>query len=532
MASASLDDLFYLCRGFRALSVVEHIGLRLREGLVLRSEATRSTHILQRLNYMNEELRQSLTSIGQEGVLRFFDQLNPSEQQQLEQQLADVDLELIVRLTNETEEICQWAELARRAAPPPAFRLNDSHAPFTFAQARQRGEAALRAGEVGVILVAGGQGTRLGFEHPKGMFPIGPVSRNSIFQILIERVVASSQRYGKPIPLFIMTSPATHDESVAFLNEQRFFGMDPRDVMVFCQGTMPAVDDRTGQLLLAAKSSLALSPDGHGGMLKALEKNGCLQKARERGIRQFSYGQIDNPLVQICHPELIGYHLLAESEMTSQVVEKTDPLDRVGNVVVVDGRMQIIEYSDLPDDVANRRDEDGSLSVWAGSIAVHVFDVNFLERASQQANVLPFHRAHKKVAYVNDQGDTIKPDQPNATKFERFIFDLLPEARNAIVVEGRRADVFAPLKNAEGAATDTATATREAMVRLHTHWLAESGVNVARGTPVEISPLWALDAGQVAQRCTPGQRITKPTYFRLRLFQDREGEATTEPDGS
>ena len=151
-----------------------------------------------------------------------------------------------------------------------------------------------------------------------------------------------------------MTSPATHRETVEFLAEQHFFGMEEEDVMVFCQGTMPAVDDQTGQMLLAAKDSLALSPDGHGGMLKALQKSGCLQKARDRGIRQFSYGQIDNPLVQICDPELIGYHLLAESEMTSQVVEKTDPFDRVGNVVVVDGRMQIIEYSDLPDDVANR----------------------------------------------------------------------------------------------------------------------------------------------------------------------------------
>jgi UDP-N-acetylglucosamine/UDP-N-acetylgalactosamine diphosphorylase len=372
----------------------------------------------------------------------------------------------------------------------------------------------MRAGQVGVILVAGGQGTRLGFEHPKGMFPIGPISGNTIFQILVERVLASSRRYGSPIPLFIMTSPATHDETVEFLNEYRFFGMEPDDVTIFCQGTMPAVDATTGQLLLADKASLALSPDGHGGMLRALEKNGCLQQARERGIRQFSYGQIDNPLVQICHPELIGYHLLAESEMTTQVVEKSEPLDRVGNVVSVDGQMQIIEYSDLPDDVAHSRNEDGSLRVWAGSIAVHVFEVSFLERAASQASVLPFHRAHKKVAFVDQDGNRIEPDKPNAIKFERFIFDLLPAARNAIVVEGRRQDVFAPLKNAEGAAADTATATREAMIRLHTKWLTAAEVRVADGVAVEISPLWALDAGQVAEKCAAGQQVTEPTYFR------------------
>ena len=463
---------------------------------------------------MNDVLRQSLRAIEQERVLRFYDQLSPAGQQQLEHQLADVDLDLIARLTSEQEGACQWAELARRAEPPPAFRLNDSRARFSVEEARQRGEDAMRRGEVGAILVAGGQGTRLGFDHPKGMFPIGPVSEVSIFQILIERVLASSQRDGQPIPLFVMTSPATHEETVEFLAQHHYFGMEEDDVTVFCQGTMPAVDDQSGEMLLAARDSLALSPDGHGGMLQALQKHGCLQKVRDRGIRQFSYGQIDNPLVHICHPELIGYHLLAESEMTSQVVEKTDPLDRVGNVVVVDGRMQIIEYSDLPDDVANRRTEDGSLYIWAGSIAVHVFDVEFLQRVAQRPDVLPFHRARKKVAFVDDDGRLIKPQQANATKFERFIFDLLPEGRNAIVVEGSQAEVFAPLKNAEGAATETATATRQAMMQLHSRWLAAAGVDVLEGVAVEISPLWALDAGQVAVRCKKGQRVNEPTYFR------------------
>ena len=176
---------------------------------------------------------------------------------------------------------------------------------------------------------------------------------------------------------------------------------------------------------------MALAPDGHGGMLDALSKSGALRHARDRNIALFSYGQIDNPLVQICHPELIGYHLLAESEMTSQVIRKIDPLERVGNVVMVDGKMQIIEYSDLPHDMAQQRNPDGSLFIWAGSIAVHVFNAAFLERISQRADALPFHLAKKQVPFLDAHGVEHTPDQPNAIKFERFIFDLLPWARNA-----------------------------------------------------------------------------------------------------
>ena len=192
----------------------------------------------------------------------------------------------------------------------------------------------------------------------------------------------------------------------------------------------------------------------------------------------FSYGQIDNPLVQICQPELIGYHLLAESEMTSQVVEKQDPLDKVGNVVLVDGKMQIIEYSDLPDDVANLRNPDGSLQVWAGSIAVHVFDLQFLQRMATQSDTLPFHVASKKVAHIDSSGNMCCPEEANAIKFERFIFDLLPEAENALVVEVNRAEAFAPLKNASGTSRDSPETTRAAMFARHRAWLCACGAVV------------------------------------------------------
>ena len=462
----------------------------------------------------NHPLAKQLLAAGQEHVLGFYQDLEPAAREQLDRQLRGLDLDLLHQLTHDTHEAPDWSAMARRSTPPPAIRLDDRDAAFiTPAAARRAGEEALRGGRVAAILVAGGQGTRLGFAHPKGMFPIGPVSGHSLFQILIEKVVATARRYNTSVPLYVMTSPATHEETVEYLASNQRFGLPAEDLRFFCQGTMPAVDAVTGKLILATRDSLALAPDGHGGMLEALSKSGALQQARDRNITLFFYGQIDNPLLHLCHPELIGYHLLAESEMTTQVIRKVDPLERVGNVVMVDGKMHIIEYSDLPPDAARQRNPDDTLYIWAGSIAVHVFDAAFLQRISRRADALPFHRAKKKVSFVDAQGVAHTPEQPNALKFERFIFDLLPWAGNTIVVEGNTAEVFAPVKNADGAATDTPTATKNALTRLHTRWLRNAGAQVKQGTPVEISPLWALDEEQVAQRMKLPCTIDQPTYL-------------------
>lgn len=459
-------------------------------------------------------LFERLKAAGQEHVLRFYAELDAAGRAQLDGQLEALDLDLLHELTHRAQDGPDWADMARRSTPPPAIQLDDRDGAFiTPFAARRAGEDALRNGQVAAMVVAGGQGTRLGFDHPKGMFPLGPVSGHSLFQMLIEKVLATARRYGARVPLYIMTSPATHEETVAYLTANDRFGLPAEDLRVFCQGTMPAVEVATGKLVLARKDSLALAPDGHGGMLEALRKSGALQQARERGIAYFSYCQIDNPLACICDPELVGYHVLAESEMTSQVVRKTQPLERVGNVVMVDGKMHIIEYSDLPEEVARQSNPDGSLFIWAGSIAVHVFNLTFLERMSHRADALPFHQAKKKVPFVDAQAVEQTPEQPNAIKFERFIFDLLPSANNTIVVEGGVTEVFAPVKNADGADADTPTTARRALMRLHTQWLRKAGAHVQNGTPVEISPLWALDAAQVAERITLPCTIEQPTFL-------------------
>jgi UDP-N-acetylglucosamine/UDP-N-acetylgalactosamine diphosphorylase len=383
-------------------------------------------------------------------------------------------------------------------------------------EGHRAGMQALEAGHVGVILVAGGQGTRLGFDRPKGMFAIGPVSGSSLFQILIEKIVARSRTAAMRIPLYLMTSPATHEETLAALRTHEYFGLAQDDLRVFCQGTMPAVDADTGKLLLHQKHVLAESPDGHGGMLAALSASGCLADMRARGVRQLYYCQVDNPLVEMCDPVFLGYHLLSRSELSTQVVAKRTSRDKVGNVVSIDGRLHIIEYSHLnflDDEIVERRAADGTPIFWAGNTAVHVFDLALLERVAHSASALPFHVAQKAVSHVDAAGRRVEPREANAMKFERFIFDLLPEARQAIVVEVDEAQAFAPVKNAPGEARDTPESVQRQMIALFTRWLQAAGCEVAPGVAVEISPIFAQNAAETAAQVRPGMVVTQPRYF-------------------
>jgi UDP-N-acetylglucosamine/UDP-N-acetylgalactosamine diphosphorylase len=455
-------------------------------------------------------------------LLRFWDELDAAGRGQLCQQIAAIDFAKLASLFQRTEAAHDWAALAQRAAPPAALRLTDRERAgtlsvcgrrFTTADARERGAAALGEGKVGVLIVAGGQGSRLGFEHAKGLFPIGPVSGASLLQIHLEKALATASRHGAPVPVYIMTSAATHDEQAAFLARHKRFGLAEDDVVLFQQGVMPAVDAATGKVLLAAKDRLFLGPDGHGGMVAALAASGALDAMRRRHIEHLFYLQVDNPLVPICDAELIGYHLLSASELSSMAVAKQSPHDKLGNFVSIDGRMHVIEYSDFPVDAAERRDERGELSFWAGSIAVHVFAVSFLGRAGKRADALPFHVARKKSAFIDERGRLVEPAEPNALKFERFIFDLLPAAANALVVEYPEADVFAPLKNAPGAERDTAEYVQRMMIDQHARWLRAAGTAVADGVPLEISPRWGLDEAGVAARGDRPRRIERATYL-------------------
>lgn len=467
-----------------------------------------------------QELAKSLASAGQEHLLAFWDSLSADQQAELRTQLESVDLELIAGLFQGDVDQPDWAAEARRATPPPAMRLADRRGEGTSTlglkpgEAKLAGAAAMADGKLGILLVAGGQGSRLGFEHPKGMYPIGPVSGASLFEIHLRKAVGLAKKYGKSVPVYLMTSPVTHDETIAFLADHNRFGLPEEDLMIFCQGTMPAVDDETGKLLLADKHQLFLSPDGHGGTVAALENSGAIKHMKSRGVEQLFYFQVDNPIVPMCDAELIGYHLLSKSELTSIAVAKETPEEKLGNFVMLGDRLHVIEYSDFPDDVAQERNDDGSLRFWAGSIAIHVFDVAFLERMLSFKDALPFHVAHKKVPHLDANGNLVEPTEPNALKFERFIFDLLPQAARPIVVEYTEQECFAPLKNAPGAPKDTPEYVQRFMVDQHCEWLTEAGAKVEEGVAVEIDPVWGVDAGEVAKRVDSSTTYTEATYLR------------------
>lgn len=449
-----------------------------------------------------QELQLVLIPQGQQHLLQFWEELTSEQQQSLADQIRSIDFCQLNRLIAGDVASSGKFDDQANVNPPAARRLGQSSSTES-SDARRAGESLLRSGKCGVVIVAGGQGSRLGFDHPKGMFPVGPVSDATLFQILIEKIRATANRFATVIPLYLMTSPATHQETVEFLDANNRFGLNESELIVFCQGIMPGVDNN-GKLVLASKDTVFLSPDGHGGMLSAMKVSGALADMSDRGIEHLFYCQIDNPLVDLLGTEFLGYHLLANSDVTTQVVAKQDSSEKVGNVVEIDGRLQIIEYSDLPQAMAEVRQPNGDLRLWAGNLAVHAFRVAFLQRSCEGDCQLPFHVARKKIPYTRDDGIVVKPTEANGIKFEQFIFDLLPMARNALVVEVSEQEVFAPLKNAEG--KDSPDYVRNRISELHRSWLLQAGVEIPETMTVEISPLAAISPEdlRVASLTVPG----------------------------
>jgi len=456
-----------------------------------------------------DTLRAAFAKAGQGHVFRFWDQLAPAERACLLEEAASVDLDEIARLveTLVRVHVAPTADFSQlRPAPCVALPENGGD-PAAWARARARGEEALRAGRVACFTVAGGQGTRLGYDGPKGTYPVTPVRGHSLFQVFAEKILAAGLRYGRTPHWFIMTSPANHAATQAFFEEHRFFGLDRARVHFFRQGRMPAVDF-TGRLLLEAPGHLALSPDGHGGALRALVRSGAVETMRREGVDLLSYFQVDNPLVRCVDAAFLGFHLEAGSEMSSKMAPKRGPGEKVGNFCLdAAGRLVVIEYSDLPRALSEERLPGGELRFRAGSIAIHILDREFVQRVGSGADPacrLPFHRADKKIPALDAAGQLLRPDTPNGVKFEMFVFDALPFARHPVVIETDRAGDFSPVKNAIG--DDSPATCRDDQLRQFARWLRAAGANLpvdATGLPpfpLEITPLFGDDAASIARR--------------------------------
>lgn len=458
------------------------------------------------------ELTARLARHGQSHLAFGWDRLTEPERAALVAQLDAIDFDEVAALHAGRDAAASALPPREAIAPVPVV---PARAP---ADVRALGEAALARGEVAVLLVAGGQGTRLGFDRPKGAYAVGPVSGASLFQIHAEKVLATARRYGRPVPFLVMTSQATHADTVAYFEEHAHFGLPRDDVYFFQQGTMPAVDLATGKLLLEAPGRLFLSPNGHGGTLTAVASTGVLEAVAARGVKHVFYFQVDNPLVKICDPDFIGHHIGASAEASCKVVFKERPEEKVGVFATVNGRCAIIEYSDMPAEMAAEREADGTLRYRAGNPAIHLFSVEFLRRVTGKGG-LAYHVARKKVPHIDPAtGATVNPTVENALKFELFVFDALPLADRWLVMETSRADEFSPLKNATG--TDSPATVRASLLALYSGWLARAGARVPRaadGAPlhaVEVSPLFALDEAACAAKVAPGTEITGPTYLR------------------
>lgn len=440
---------------------------------------------------------------GQGHVFAHFEALDSALQAELLADAKEVDLAEIAELnrTLVQKNAAAGVDLSDLSPAPYEALPKNGGDTAAWAEAKRLGEEALRAGRVAAFVVAGGQGTRLGYDGPKGTYPVTPVLKKSLFQVFAEKIRAAGARYGKPLHWFIMTSHINHAATEAFFKEHKFFGLAESHVHFFRQGRMPAVGF-DGKILLEDKHRIAMSPDGHGGSLRALQRSGAVDLMEREGIDILSYFQVDNPLVRFIDPAFIGWHLKTRSEMSSKMVPKAYAGEKVGHFCAQRGKTVVIEYSDLPKATQEEADASGKLRFVAGSIAIHLLDREFIRRMATGADALPFHRADKKIPCLGAAGQPVKPEKPNGVKFELFVFDALPFAKNPVIIETDRADDFSPVKNAEG--VDSPKTCAEDQLRQFVRWANARGAAVpadASGLPpfaFEVSPLFGYDEDSFA----------------------------------
>jgi len=453
------------------------------------------------------DLRERYEAAGQGHVFAFWRRLDAAGRARLSAQLTALDLALV----GELAALLEAGPPVPTGAfePPELFPLRrDADDEARARAARERGAELLARGAVGYLLVAGGQASRLGYDGPKGCFPVGPVSGRSLFAIHARRLRAAAARHGAPTPFYVMTSPANDAATRAFFGQNEHFGLDPRDVRFFAQAMLPALDPQ-GRILMAAPDSLFLAPDGHGGVLAALADSGCLAAARARGVETISYFQVDNPLVRPADPLFLGLHAAAGARMSSKVVEKRDPAEKVGVIGRADGRLGCIEYSDLPAELREAREPTGELTFRAGNIAVHALQVDFVQAITRDGLRLPWHLARKKVAALDDDG---RPTEREGIKFEAFVFDALGLSPTSVTLEVERAHEFSPVKNASG--VDSPASARRDLCALFAGWARRAGRELpdadADGVhPVEVDPLVAEDEADFLARA-PAAPVVRP----------------------
>lgn len=446
-------------------------------------------------------LRLRLQENDQEHLLDHFDTLSEADQKRFCGDLSRLNLEEVCRYfkrtisgTNEEQD----RKLDEQMEPIPS----SMHGAITrtklseLERYEELGLTEVSNGHVAVLLLAGGQGTRLGVNYPKGMYDVNLPSHKTLYQLQAERLLKlerlAAAKFGKEgkIPWYIMTSEHTKEPTMDFFASHNFFGLDKENLVVFEQGMLPCFNF-DGRIILEAPGKIARAPDGNGGLYRSLREKNILEDMERRNIKYIHVYCVDNILVKMADPIFIGYCLTKNADCGAKVVEKAFPTEAVGVVCRVGGVHQVVEYSEITLKTAQRRNQDGRLTFSAGNICNHFFTTQFLKKfIYEYEDNMIHHMAKKKVPYCSENGKTVKPVKPNGIKLEKFVFDVFQFADNLAVWEVIREDEFAPLKNADGAEKDTPSTCRYALFSLHHRYVLNAGGTLVdpEGEPLPLIP--------------------------------------------
>ncbi|KAJ8960294.1 hypothetical protein NQ318_004020 [Aromia moschata] len=456
-----------------------------------------------------DKIRKVLSDCNQSHLLQFWDTLTTEDQNSFVKQLNTIDFQKVNDIFNKAEnsltECAKKLDTYMKPVPPDQFESEKGVSETTLNEYRTRGLREISDNRVAVVLLAGGQGTRLGVTYPKGMYPLGLPSGKTLFQIQAERIRSvvrlakeNTGRSGR-ICWYIMTSQATHSATENYLKENKYFGLNEEDVVLFQQGLLPCFTLK-GKIILERKDSVALAPDGNGGIYLALKENKIIEDMEKRGIKYVHVHSVDNILVKVADPVFIGYCVSKGADCGAKVVKKAYPTEPVGVVCQVHGHFQVVEYSEVTESTANLRDAEGNLVFDAGSICNHFFATDFLRTVSERhEDKLKLHVAKKRIPYVDANGEKVQPSAPNGIKIEKFIFDAFPFSRNFVTWEVPRHTEFSPLKNFEDVKKDCPSTARRDLLGLHKIYIEEAGGEVTCDE-VEISPLLSYAGEKLEQR--------------------------------
>lgn len=396
------------------------------------------------MNEKEQAVREILQKHGQEQLLNCYTKLEKNKQEELLDEILTIDFLQMEKLYKKSiqKEVVSNIEIN-----PISYIDKDKIEREEKQKLQEVGEDLIREGKYAVVTMAGGQGTRLGHNGPKGTYDLGLENHKSIFEILCDTLKEAHEKYGVFIPWYIMTSRQNYIETVNFFEEHSYFGYPKQDIIFFMQGELPVVNEK-GKILLNAEGLINEAADGHGGIFVSMRKNGIIYDMKARGIQWAFIGGVDNVLVKMVDPILVALCIKKEVLAGGKSVVKASPEERVGVFCKKNGRPSVIEYTEISEEMAKAREKNGELKYGESHILCNIFHIKAIEEISKDK--LPYHSAHKKIEYMDEHGNIVKPNEPNAYKYEAFLFDAFESLEDMAIMRVKREEEFAPVKNATG----------------------------------------------------------------------------------